>query len=82
MLLLLGEGLMPHSSTVARKAYHDIVAGSFKNIFWWGAVVLGHIVALILIAYGHRAAAGLAAIAGLYCYEYCFVIAPQKVPNS
>jgi hypothetical protein len=28
------------------------------------------------------ATAGLCAIAGLYLYEYAFVMAPQEIPNS
>jgi hypothetical protein len=29
-----------------------------------------------------RALAGLAAIIGLYAFEYAFVMAPQEIPNS
>jgi hypothetical protein len=51
---------------------------------------LGHVVPLALIGTAVFfisnlfvvAAAGLCAIAGLYLYEYAFVMAPQEVPNS
>ena len=54
-------------------------------LFFFFGVVLGHIVPLALLFTGSPmlgAAAAVAAIAGLYCYEHAFVMAPQEIPNS
>lgn len=82
---LLGEFGMPHASEVAAQAAHEISHGHYKNHFWWGSIVIGHIVPLALIFAGGpvlAAVAALAAIAGLYLFEYAFVMAPQEQPNS
>ena len=87
---LAGEFSIPHASEVAAKAAHDIWNGRYKNHFWWGSIILGHIFPLICIAIAltiqdvliFGALAGLASIIGLYFYEYAFVMAPQDIPNS
>lgn len=90
-MLLLGEFGIPHASEVAARAAHDISHGRYHRHFWQGAIGLGHVVPIVLIALALLvpalaapllAVAGLAAIAGLYAFEYAFVMAPQHVPNS
>jgi len=91
LVILLGEFSMPHATEIAARAAHDISHGHYRYHFWAGAIGLGHIVpflilliavvsgailpALMLIAF-------LATIIGLYLFEYAFVMAPQKIPNS
>jgi formate-dependent nitrite reductase membrane component NrfD len=89
-ITLAGEFGIPHASEVAARAAHEISHGHYKNYFWRGSIILGHIVPLLLagvlffapslIIFG--AAAALCAIAGLYYYEYAFVMAPQEIQNS
>jgi hypothetical protein len=88
---LAGEFAIPHASEVAARAAHAIRAGRYRNWFWGGGIMLGHIMPLLLIGFGLlfpgsaallAALAGLAAIGGLYAFEYAFVMAPQEVPNS
>ncbi|HSM56566.1 MAG TPA: 4Fe-4S dicluster domain-containing protein [Candidatus Sulfomarinibacteraceae bacterium] len=89
---LVGEFSVPHASEVAARAAHDISHGRYRTHFWWGSIGLGHILPLLAVALGALlggtpalllgAAAALAAIAGLYLYEYAFVMAPQEIPNS
>ncbi len=82
---LVGEFGIPHASEVAARAAHEIRAGRYRNHFWWGSIVLGHVLplGLLLLPWGFAAAiAGLCAIAGLYLFEYAFVMAPQEIPNS
>lgn len=86
-MLLLGEFAIPHASEVAARAAHAISRGKYARQFWWGAIVIGHLIPLALLllpAGGTPAAAiaGLCTIAGLYAYEHAFVMAPQEVPNS
>jgi hypothetical protein len=55
--------------------------------FWVGAVAFGGIFPLLLLLAGaaNAAAAGLSgllALGGLLAFEWCFVMAGQRVPNS
>jgi len=76
---------MPHASEVAARAAHEISHGRYRHHFWWGSLMLGHIVPFALLLLGNPLLAGLAGlcvVVGLYLYEYAFVMAPQEVPNS
>jgi len=82
---LLGEFGMPHASDVAAQAAHAISHGKYARLFWGGAIALGHVVPLALLAVSGPVPAALAALCagvGLYCFEHAFVMAPQEVPNS
>jgi Fe-S-cluster-containing dehydrogenase component/formate-dependent nitrite reductase membrane component NrfD len=82
---LVGELGMPHASEVAAQAAHAISHGRYARTFWIVALVIGHVLPLTLLAIGGTlagAVAGLAALVGLYAFEYVFVMAPQEVPNS
>ena len=89
-LTLSGEFGIPHASEVAARAAHEIRHGRYKNHFWFGSILLGHILPIALIIFAFFANAnlfvvaigGLLALIGLYLYEYAFVMAPQEIPNS
>ena len=89
-LTLSGEFGIPHASEVAARAAHEIRYGRYKNHFWFGSILLGHILPIALIIFAFFANAnlfvvaigGLLALIGLYLYEYAFVMAPQEIPNS
>jgi formate-dependent nitrite reductase membrane component NrfD len=89
-ITLTGEFGIPHASEVAARAAHEISHGRYHNTFWWGSIALGHVLPLALMAIAIFTVAnpaillpaGLAAVAGLYLYEYAFVMAPQEIPNS
>ncbi|MDH5671211.1 MAG: polysulfide reductase NrfD [Myxococcales bacterium] len=84
-VILLGEFGMSHASEVAARAAHEISGGRFRHIFWGGAIVVGHALPLLLLTVATPAAQIGAAIfvtAGLYAYEYAFVMAPQEIPNA
>lgn len=79
------EFAMPHSSEIAARAAHEITGGEYKSHFWVFNILLGHVVVLGLAFTGSAGLLGLAgliAMVGLYFYEYAFVMAPQRVPNS
>ena len=85
LMLVLGELGIPHASEVAARAAHEIKAGRYRTRFWWGVIVVGHIVPLVLLwpsSAPLAAGALLVATVGLYLYEHAFVMAPQEVPNS
>ncbi|MCA9920954.1 MAG: polysulfide reductase NrfD, partial [Anaerolineales bacterium] len=89
-ITLIGEFSVPHASEVAAKAAHEISHGRYKNHFWVGSIIIGHLfpLALLLAARGVTfgslllAVAALSAIIGLYLFEYAFVMAPQEIPNN
>jgi formate-dependent nitrite reductase membrane component NrfD len=90
-ITLFGEFGMPHASEAAARAAHDIRAGRYRRHFWWGSLGLGHLLPLIILlisafigslAFIPLFVAVLATLAGLYLFEYAFVMAPQQVPNS
>jgi len=89
-VILAGEFAMPHPSDIAARAAHAISHGKYRNWFWQGAIVTGHFVPMVLLGFASMtgftdlasAASGVAALAGLYCYEYAFVMAPQEIANS
>lgn len=88
---LLGEFYMPHASEIAARAAHNISHGAYRNHFWLGSIGLGHVLPLGLLLIGLfaaglqlplAAAGALAAVIGMYLYEYAFVMAPQDIQNS
>ena len=84
LLLLAGKLAMPFASEVALLASRDITHGHYRNHFWWGGIALGHLLPLVVVFMVPSAVAlaALAAIVGLFFYEYAFVMAPQRIPNS
>ncbi|HSR42636.1 MAG TPA: NrfD/PsrC family molybdoenzyme membrane anchor subunit, partial [Longimicrobiales bacterium] len=90
LVLLPGELGMPHASDGASEAAEAILRGRYRHHFWWGAVVVGHLLPLGLVAARASgvagawapAAAGATALIGLYLYEHAYVMAPQRIPNS
>ncbi|GAB4162789.1 MAG: polysulfide reductase NrfD [Candidatus Promineifilaceae bacterium] len=87
---LVGEFSLPHASEVASRAAHEISHGRYRRHFWLGGIASGHLLPLALLLAANiidlggllAAIAGICAIAGLYLFEYAFVMAPQEVPNS
>jgi Fe-S-cluster-containing hydrogenase component 2/formate-dependent nitrite reductase membrane component NrfD len=84
VLVLANKFAMPFASEVALLASRDITHGHYRNHFWWGGVALGHLVplAMFLLVPPTVPVAAIAAIVGLFFYEYAFVMAPQRIPNS
>ena len=87
LLIVLSEVGVTHATDNATYAAHLLVRGPRRNQFWIGAVGLGGFTPLLLlwVAPSNVAVAALSgalALAGLYAYEWCFVMAGQSVPNS
>jgi Fe-S-cluster-containing dehydrogenase component/formate-dependent nitrite reductase membrane component NrfD len=86
LLLTAGEFAVPHSSTPAAAAAALITRGRYAPHFW-GSVAGGLVLPLLLIVLGGGslpavALAGALSLAGLFVYEWAFVMAPQQVPNN
>ena len=87
LLILLGEIAIPHATKNAGYAARMITHGPYRTLFWAGAVILGGILPLLLLTLGPASAvlvglSGLLGLGGLLSFEWCFVMAGQRVPNS
>ncbi len=89
VLTIGGEVATEHTSKAKQRAVHLMIAGPFKNFFWWGNIVFGCIVPLALIFIpGLQGSVGIdmmiagLALFGLLAYEHCFVMAGQSVRLS
>jgi Fe-S-cluster-containing dehydrogenase component/formate-dependent nitrite reductase membrane component NrfD len=80
-----------HGTRNVELAVTAMTKGTYARQFWWGGIVVGLLVpaAAIVVALaagvdgpGLTAAAGLAAVLGMFAYEDAFVRAGQSVPLS
>jgi Fe-S-cluster-containing dehydrogenase component/formate-dependent nitrite reductase membrane component NrfD len=81
-----GEFGTPHASAVAATAAHLVTRGPYRRQYVF-SLVAGLIAPLALVAVAGGsvallAVAGALSIAGLFAYEWAFVMAPQQVPNN
>jgi Fe-S-cluster-containing dehydrogenase component/formate-dependent nitrite reductase membrane component NrfD len=86
LLLTAAEFAIPHSSAVAAAAARLITHGRYAPHFWSG-LIAGVAMPLLLLAFAGGslpviALAGALSLAGLFFYEWAFVMAPQQVPNN
>jgi Fe-S-cluster-containing dehydrogenase component/formate-dependent nitrite reductase membrane component NrfD len=82
---ILVELTITHPTQEAKKTVHMILHGRYRNLFWWGAIVFGNILPLVLLAFsgGDALVAGLASLIlliGIYFTEKIWVEAPQRIP--
>ena len=85
LLAIAAEMLTPHPTADAKAAKHIIVAGRFGKLFWFGGLLLGNGLPLLLAALGGPfllATASLLVLIGIYVIEYIWVRAPQMIPLS
>ncbi len=81
-----GEFAVPHASSVAAAAARMITHGRYAR-HYWGSLVGGLALPLAVIVLAGNSPLALAAaaalsLAGLFFYEWAFVMAPQQVPNN
>ncbi|MGO8795690.1 MAG: 4Fe-4S dicluster domain-containing protein [Candidatus Sulfotelmatobacter sp.] len=87
LLMVAGEIAIPHSSDNAEYAIWLITRGTYRTLFWGGAVGVGCLLPMLLLSATSVSAfagalSGLLALGGLLAFEWCFVMAGQSVPNS
>ena len=80
-ILALSADLGPQQTAVARAGAREMTAGRYRT--WWRAgILLAYGLPTLLASLGLPELAGLCAAAGLFCYGYAWVSAPQAVRNS
>jgi Fe-S-cluster-containing dehydrogenase component/formate-dependent nitrite reductase membrane component NrfD len=86
LLMILGEVSILHMTDNAGYAVWLITRGPYRRLFWVGAVTIGVVLPLLLLAgTGNVVVGGMAAVfalGGLLAFEWCFVMGGQGVPNS
>src|SRR5687767_1645227 len=85
LLLAAAEFALPHASRAATAAARMITHGRYAP-HYWGSVIGGLAAPLLLIGLAGSlpsvALAGALSLAGLFFYEWAFVMAPRQVPNN
>jgi Fe-S-cluster-containing dehydrogenase component/formate-dependent nitrite reductase membrane component NrfD len=85
LLLALAGKFNTFASEVAMLGYREMTQGRFRYQYWWGGIVLGHAIPLmVLFTYSPITIPLMVVctVVGLFFYEYAFVMAPQYIPNS
>lgn len=88
-LVIFAELFSSHPTTHIARAASSMTVGSYARIFWYGCILVGHVVPLVLatiyLSGGPMSAfegAALLALIGLLAYEHAWIKAGQVVPLS
>jgi len=82
LLMLIEFKLLKHTPD-SNKALNMIASGRYKRSFWFGVLLIGNIIPLLLILSGSHlviSIAGLMVISGVYLTNHIWVEAPQRIP--
>lgn len=91
VLLILVEVFGSHSNNHVAIAARYMSRGGLKDIFWGPFFMIGSIIPIVMLCIALLVPAaqpallgfaGIFALAGLFAYEHCFVVAGQIVPLS
>ncbi len=85
LVIITSELVTPHPTSDAKAVVKMILSGKFKNQFWWGALLFGNVIPLLLLWFGGGAAialSGVLLLIGIYLTEHIWVRAPQLIPLS
>src|SRR5216683_2161585 len=91
VLLILVEVFGPHSNRHVALAARYMSSGGLKDAFWGPFFAIGSIIPIVMLSVALLVPAaqpallgfaGILALAGLFYYEHCFVVAGQVVPLS
>lgn len=83
LFLVVIELTMTHPTTDARDVVHMILKGRYKNLFWFGSILMGNVIPFLLLnlvdGIFTNALAGILVIAGIYITEKIWIEAPQRI---
>ena len=81
------ELITTHPTQDAKLTVQSILSGRYKNKFWFGAILLGNVLPILLLLFSGIslltvAAAAVLTLIGIYLIEDIWVEAPQRIPLS
>lgn len=83
LLVTVAQGVPSLRETeAARQCVRQMGQGSFGDLFWWGALGLGHAVPMGLMMLDHSLVVAQAPFyiwAGLFCFAYAYLLVPYSV---
>lgn len=84
---ILVEITISHPTVDAKKTVKSITRGVYKNRFWFGVMLFGNLLPLLMMFFMETtptimAAAGVVALIGIYITEKIWVEAPQRISLS
>ncbi|MCC6723240.1 MAG: polysulfide reductase NrfD [Saprospiraceae bacterium] len=85
LIVMLVELTTTHMTQEAKLTANMITKGRYKQLFWWGVVIMGNLLPLILMLSGMEYGVqigGLLALIGIYFTEKIWVEAPQQIQLS
>jgi hypothetical protein len=86
LILLAFELWTTHATDDAHTVAKMITRGRFSRAFWFGAILIGHVIPMVLLLLGGNGIAAIAAgvliLTGMYIAEHIWVKAPQMIPLS
>jgi len=84
LFTMITELTMTHPTTAAHTVVEMILKGRYKNLFWFGTVILGNILPLALLIFTLSSSmliiAAIFVLIGIYVTEKIWVEAPQRIP--
>jgi formate-dependent nitrite reductase membrane component NrfD len=91
LLMVLGQVRLPAYNADARRAIDAMTHGTLGRLFWYGVVIIGSAIPLLLIGVqlesgtgGEMAviSAAILALGGLFCFDEVWIKAGQAPPLS
>ena len=85
LLTILFEITTPHPTSDSKLVVNMITKGRYKINFWWGAIILGNLIPVILLLAGFSGTlpiAGILVLVGILITEKIWVEAPQRIQLS
>ncbi len=87
LFTMLIELATTHPTEDAKRTVDMILKGRYKNKFWFGVVVFGNLIPVVVLLFGGSDAltlafAGSILLIGIYLTEDIWVEAPQRIPLS
>ena len=73
-----------HPTENGKRTAHSISHGRYRNLFWFGSVLIGGVVPVALLLMGNvmLPVAGVLALVGIFVGQHIWVRAPQQIPLS
>tara|TARA_R110002050_G_scaffold300722_2_gene471882 strand:- start:21370 stop:23061 length:1692 start_codon:yes stop_codon:yes gene_type:complete len=83
LFVVLIELTITHPTTDAKKVAHDIVSGRYKQLFWFGTILMGNVIPFLIVLFIESTLmmgiAGLLVLAGIFVTEKIWIEAPQRI---